>query len=384
MENNNKSVLSVALVGCGRISVKHLKAILKQKDSFNLCALVDPVENAPETLLGASGIKGVSKEEFLSKVRIYKDFSRMLESEKPDIVSITVPSGLHYEMAKSALLSGSHVFLEKPMTMKISEAAELVELSASTGRKIVMGHIYRYFPVIGLIQRDLSTGLFGSISHGAVTVRWGHDQQYYDQAAWRGTWKYDGGALMNQTIHALDLMCWLMSSTPEYVTGFLAKRSRNIEAEDTGMAVIRMKSGALCQVEGTTATSPRDHEASFFINGASGSVRIGLRNGIPSLDVRDAKGKRRKSHYLIEQIKTHGLSSLLRAGNPHYAIYQDLYHSISVGKEPIADAGSGLMSVSSVLAVYLSAKENKVIHLPLDHDFSTEEMIGFFDAAIHI
>lgn len=379
MSNNRVSVLSVALVGCGRISVKHLKAVLKQKDSFKLCALVDPAENAPEALLSASGIKGKHKEEFLSKVKIYRDFTRMLESEKPDIVSITVPSGLHYEMAKSALASGCHVFLEKPMTMKISEAAELVELSASTGRKIVMGHIYRYFPVIGLIQRDLSAGVFGSVSHGSVTVRWGHDQKYYDQAAWRGSWKFDGGALMNQTIHALDLMCWLMCSTPEYVTGFLAKRFRNIESEDTGMAVIRMKSGALCQVEGTTATSPRDHEAFFFISGAKGSVRIGLRKGIPGLDVRDENGKSRKMHYILEQMKTKGLSSFLSAGNPHYAIYQDLYHSISVGKEPIADAESGLLSVSSVLAVYRSAKENRVIRLPMDQDFSTEEMIGFFD-----
>lgn len=375
----NTPILSVALVGCGKISVKHLKAILKQKDHFRLCALVDPVEHAPAALLSACGITGPNKDAFLSDVKIYRDINRMLESVKPDVVSITVPSGMHYEMAKSAMLSGSHVFLEKPMTMKISEAAELVELSASTGRKIAMGHIYRYFPVIGLIQRDLHDGVFGMLSHGAVTVRWGHDQQYYDQAAWRGTWKFDGGALMNQTIHALDLMCFLMCSTPEYVTGLLAKRFRNIEAEDIGMAVIRMKNGSLCQVEGTTATSPGDHEASFFINGGNGSVRIGLRKGIPSLDIRDSKGKSLKNKYIIEQIRTKGISSLLQAGNPHHAIYEDLYASILSGKEPIADANSGFESVAAVLAVYLSAKKNKVIRLPLEKDFSSEEMIGFFD-----
>lgn len=380
MTNSNYSpVLSVALVGCGKISVKHLKAILNQKDHFRLCAMVDPTEQAPVTLLTACGITGPRRDTFLSEVKIYRDFNRMLESEKPDVISITVPSGMHYEMAKRALLSGSHVFLEKPMTMKISEAEELVELSASTGRKIAMGHIYRYFPVIGLIQRDLCNGVFGTLSHGAVTVRWGHDQQYYDQAAWRGTWRYDGGALMNQTIHALDLMCWLMCSTPEFVTGLMAKRFRNIEAEDVGMAVIRMKNGSLCQVEGTTATSPRDHEASFYLNGSHGSVRIGLRKGIPSLDIRDSKGKSLKSKYIIEQIRTKGISSLLRAGNPHYSIYEDLYESISDGKDPIADANSGFVSVSSVLAVYRSAKENKVVRLPLEKDFSTEEMIGFFD-----
>lgn len=377
--SNYTPTFSVALVGCGKISVKHLKAILKQKDHFRLCAMVDPMEHAPAMLLSACGINGARRDAFISEVKIYRDFNRMLESEKPDIVSITVPSGMHYEMAKSALLSGSHIFLEKPMTMKISEAAELVELSASTGRKIAMGHIYRYFPVIGLIQRDLCEGVFGTLSHGSVKVRWGHDQKYYDQAAWRGTWRYDGGALMNQTIHALDLMCWLMNSTPEFVTGLLAKRFRNIEAEDIGMAVMQMKNGSLCQVEGTTATSPRDHEASFFINGGHGSVRIGLRKGIPSLDIRDAKGKSLKGKYIIEQIRTKGISSLLNAGNPHFAIYDDLYSSINDGKEPIADVVSGFDSVSSVLAVYRSAKENKVIRLPLEKDFSTEDMIGFFD-----
>lgn len=377
--SNCTSVLSIALVGCGKISVKHLKAILSQTDRFLMCAMVDPAENAPSVLLAACGINGARRDAFLSEVKIYRDFNRMLENEKPDVVSITVPSGLHYEMAKSALISGSHVLLEKPMTMKISEAAELVELSASTGRKIAMGHIYRYFPVIGLIQRDLSAGVFGTLSHGSVTVRWGHDQKYYDQAAWRGTWRYDGGALMNQTIHALDLMCWLMCSSPESVTGLLAKRFRDIEAEDVGMAVICMKNGSLCQVEGTTTTSPGDHEASFFINGSNGSVRIGLRKGMPSLDIRNAKGKSLKGKYILEQIRAKGISSLLHAGNPHYAIYNDLYSSIIDGKEPIANAESGYISVSSVLAIYRSAKENKVVHLPLDKDFSTEEMIGFFN-----
>lgn len=377
--NNYSPVLSVALVGCGKISVKHLKSILSQKDHYRLCALVDPAENAPAALLSACGINGSRRGIFLSEVKIYRDFNRMLESEKPDVVSITVPSGMHFEMAKSALLSGSHVFLEKPMTMKVSEAAELVKLSAGTGRKIVMGHIYRYFPVIGLIQRDLRDGVFGTLSHGSVTVRWGHDQKYYDQAAWRGTWRYDGGALMNQTIHALDLMCWLMDSTPEYVTGLLGRRFRNIEAEDVGMAVIRMKNGSLCQVEGTTATAPRDHEASFFINGSSGSVRIGLRKGIPNLDIRNSTGKSLKSKYILEQIRSFGISSLTHAGNPHYAIYADLYASVNEGKEPIADASSGFVSVSSVLAVYQSARENRIVRLPLKEDFSTEEMTGYFN-----
>lgn len=370
--------LSVSLIGCGRVSVKHIRAIMKLSDRFQLCALVDADTNAPQRLLSECGITHAKMDKLFPDLHIYSNYEDMLIHEKPDIVSITVPSGLHYEMARAAIRAGSHLLLEKPMTMKSSEAQDLLKQSESAGIQIAMGHIYRYFPLIGLIHDDIRKGVFGKISHGTVSVRWGHNQNYYDQASWRGTWKNDGGAIMNQTIHALDLICWLMNSQPISAVGHLARRFRNIESEDVGLAILSLQNGTLCQVEGTTATSPKSHEASFFINGDKGSIHLGIRRGIPFFHIRNEKNRNLFFHYLIREIRSKGISSLLSATNPHMAIYEDLHDAIIHFRSPISDAKSGQLSVDTALAIYRSALEKHPVHIPLNTDFSTDEMTGFF------
>ena len=375
------SNLSYALIGCGRISVKHLKAVLKKNSGLSLNAIVDSNPDAPGNLLRAAGLSENAAKNLLVSVRLYTDYQEMLDEEKPEVVAITVPSGLHYKIAKAAILSGSHILLEKPMTMCSSEARELYELSESTGRKIAMGHIYRYFPIVGNLKKDIASGVFGTISHGSVVVRWGHDQAYYDQAAWRGTWKSDGGALMNQTVHALDLLCWLMDGTAVSATAMLARRFHNMEAEDVALGMLTLDNQALCHVEGTTNTSIHDHEASFFINGSKGTLRVGLRKGKPFFDIRDADGHRKNFYYLRKDLKEKGLGGLLALLNPHTGIYKDLVEAIHENRNPIADAKSGYTSVDMVLAMYESAKEKRVIALPLTEDFSSDEMTGYFFAS---
>ena len=278
---------------------------------------------------------------------------------------------------------GCNLLLEKPMTMSVSEAREIYELSRKTGLKIAMGHIYRYLPIVGLVRQDIAEGKYGKVTHGTIYVRWGHGEDYYQSAAWRGTWKSDGGALMNQTIHAIDLLVWLMGSEPEEATSMIAKRLRNIEAEDLGMAVLRLENGSLAQIEGTTATIPSKHTAEFSVFCENGQLSMGLDSGKPHISVYGVKpnGKTKKmnGYYIRRQFKEGGLFSYKCALNPHLGIYKDLFDSILEDKSPIADAYAGFSSVDTLLGIYKSAKEGRPVKLPLTEDFNSIDMSGFFD-----
>ena len=360
----------VAIIGCGRVAEKHLKAYSKLKDRLELVSVSDLDMEHAKQLLAERGFTGV---------KIYSDYEEMLNTEKVDICAITVPSGLHYKIATFCLNKGIHILLEKPMTMSNTQSKELYELAQKVDKKIAMGHIYRYFPIVGILREDLKNGEFGKITHGTICVRWGHGQDYYDSAAWRGTWKSDGGALMNQSIHAIDLLLWLMDSKAVSVTSKLARRLRNIEAEDVGMAVMELESGALAMLEGTTATLPNDKEAMFSIFCENGSVSLGLKKGKPSLNIRNGKGRSLNFKYIRKQLSKGGFKSFSYALNPHTGIYMDLVNAIDNNTQPIADAYAGYSSVDNLLGIYKSAKEGHSVALPLDSEFCSEDMIGFFE-----
>lgn len=374
-DNTEPNRLKVAIIGCGRVSEKHIRAVTGLSDRLVLCALADTNPDAPSQLLKACKKKIKKYSEVTAALKTYIDYKEMLSAEKPDIVAITVPSGLHFQIAKDCLEANCHILLEKPMTMSNKTSRELYELADSKGLRIAMGHIYRYFPIVSLLHEDMANGVFGKVGHGSVIVRWGHDNDYYKQAAWRGTWKSDGGALMNQTVHALDLMCYLMNSEAKSVNGMIANRFRDMEAEDTAMGVFTFSNGALCQVEGTTATSPKDHEASFFINAEKAAIRISLRKGKPSYSITTIKGKNLAFKYLRRYIKQNGLKYLIAvAKNPHYGIYADLHRAITTYTSPVADGRSGYLAVDMVLGFYRSVLKKAETELPLPNEFKIEEM----------
>ncbi|MBQ6304098.1 MAG: Gfo/Idh/MocA family oxidoreductase [Clostridiales bacterium] len=376
-DNSNSSAstpLSVVLIGCGRVAEKHLKAISKLK-GLELKAVVDVNPDSAKRLLGS--VKG------FAATRIFNDYKEAIDEVKPSIVSVTVPSGLHFQIAKYAMEHGCNLLLEKPMTMSVSEAREIFELSKKTGLKIAMGHIYRYLPIVGLVRNDIAEGKYGKVTHGTIYVRWGHGDDYYNSAAWRGTWKSDGGALMNQTIHAIDLLIWLMGSEPEEASAMIAQRIRKIEAEDLGMAVLRLENGALAQIEGTTATIPSKHTAEFSVFCENGQLSMGLDSGKPHLNIftvkPDGRLKKLNGYYIRKQFKEGGIFSYKCALNPHLGIYKDLCDSINEDKDPIADAYSGFSSVDTLLGIYKSAKEGKPVELPIKDGFNSTDMTGFFD-----
>ena len=371
------TLLKYALIGCGKIAIKHLKAARYYRNDLEIAALVDPNPAAAAALCHSCLYTGREA----AAIPVYPDYAAMLAGIKPDLVAITTPSGSHFEIASAAIAAGSHVLVEKPLTLSLEEADTLLAAARERQVQIAVGHIYRFFPMIQSVENDLRQGRFGQILHGDVKVRWGHDQAYYDQAAWRGTWSQDGGALMNQSIHALDLMTWLLGSGASEVFGWIDRKTHRMEAEDFGLAMLRLQNGSYCQVEGTTTGNPQRQEASFYILCTEGEIRGGILAGKPSLEIRDRQGNNLTSRYLrrflMEQLHSGGLKTLIQLKNPHSGLYGDLIRAIRENRPPLADGWSGRQAVELVLAIYQSAKQRQPVTLPVQ-DFSLAEMQNYF------
>lgn len=372
---NKKQRLRVALIGCGRVALKHAKAFSHLKKDLELIALADARPEACRALNDEAKL-GLPDSAFFKDIR-----ELYAQGIVPDITAITSPSGSHYELAKTALEHGSHVLIEKPMTMSLDEGRELLSLASRRGLKIAVGHIYRFFPIVGLVREDLAEGRFGRVLASEVKVHWGHGQDYYDQAAWRGTWARDGGALMNQTVHALDLMVWLLGSKPLAIQGQIARLCHLMEAEDYATALLMMDDGHILRVEGTTNTPEALHEASFYISTEKAEIYAGLRSGKPYVKAFDRRGKRcgRYIRRFLKELFGRGMRLRLRSYlNPHTGIYRDLAEAVRTGSTPRADGEAGLSSVEYVLAVYRSALVGGLpTALPMG-DFDIRNMEGFF------
>ena len=214
METKVAQPLKFALIGCGRVGESHIRAVRHLAGRMVLCGLADTDPSRAAALLKGSGLPSEARE----ACGIFTDYREMLRICHPDIVAVTTPSGTHVDMGIASMEAGAHIVMEKPMTMSLEEADRLLACAETQARKIAVGHKFRYIPLLRPLRDALAEGLIGSLLQGRVHVRWGHAQDYYDQAAWRGTWRMDGGALMNQSIHGLDLLLWLMDSPVIKVT----------------------------------------------------------------------------------------------------------------------------------------------------------------------
>jgi predicted dehydrogenase len=369
-----------AIIGCGHVAVKHLKGALYQQNrrhTLQVAAAVDTRQEAAAHVLKAAGF---SRQE-QNNIKIFTEYQTMLEEVRPDLVAITTPSGTHAKIGCAALEAGAHVLIEKPLALSLQEADQILELAGNKNRLVAVGHIYRFFPMIQAVQADIRAGRFGRVLYGDVKVRWGHDQTYYDQSAWRGTWSQDGGALMNQSIHALDLMTWLLGQQVQTAFGQIFRKTHRMEAEDLGLAVLDLASDVQCLVEGTTITDPRRQEASFFIRLTDGEIRAGILSGKPHLEVYDRSGRNIAGQYTRQMfrktLQREGLPGLLQLGNPHSALLADLVDAIHHNRAPLASGESGREAVALVSAIYQSALEKRIVTLPLQA-FDLRRMQNFF------
>ena len=355
-----------ALIGCGRISTNHITA--EVRNELEIVAVCDILPENMEELLKKHGLENAPG------IKRYTDYKELLDSEKPELVSIATESGSHARIALDAIDRGIPVIIEKPMAMSMKDADEIVRRSREKGVVVSACHQNRFNLAVQKMRRALEQGRFGTLSHGSVHVRWNRDRAYYDRAPWRGTWAEDGGTLMNQCIHGIDLLRWTFGDEVEEVYGQTRQVMHPyLEAEDVGMAVVRFKNGAIATIEGTVNVYPRNLEETLYIFGEKGTVKIGgtSTNNIDVWDFAEEDPEDQKNQGFKE-----ATSNVY--GNGHTSLFRDVMDAIRDGRQPYVDAVAGRNALEMVLAIYKSRKEGVPVRLPLS-DFSTLDMTGTFD-----
>jgi predicted dehydrogenase len=250
-----------ALVGCGTIAGKHVQA-LSRIDAAKIVAVCDAKPENARALGDSLGVPW------------FADAASMAEAVEFDVFTIMTPSGAHASQVLDLARFGRHFVIEKPMALRVDDADRMIAACDEAGAKIFVVKQNRYNPPVVATREALDAGRFGKLVMGTVRVRWARHQAYYDQRPWRGTWAQDGGVLTNQAAHHIDMLIWMMGEV-ESVSAMTATRLADIEAEDTGVAILRFASGALGVIEATTGARPKDLEGSFSLLGEKGAVEIG-------------------------------------------------------------------------------------------------------------
>ena len=262
MTIRNKNKLRWALVGCGKIAHKHASVIAQHLENAELVGGVDLDDNMRATFSSQY------------QVPVFKSSDELIRQAEPDVISILTPTGTHFEVAMSLVPYKRHLVIEKPLVLKIAEAERLISACHNAKIKCFEVKQNRFNRPIQAARQALKSGRFGKLVLGTVRMRWTRDQNYYNQASWRGTWAHDGGVLANQANHHLDMLLWMMGDVAS-VQAISTRQLVDIEADDTTGVLLRFKSGALGVIEATTATRPKDIEGSISLLGEYGSVEIG-------------------------------------------------------------------------------------------------------------
>lgn len=334
--------MNFAIVGCGFIAKKHAKAI-ENIDGAQLVAVCDKIPSVMEFYIEEYGAKA------------YIELDEMLEKELIDIVCICTPSGFHASTAVQVANAKKHLIVEKPIAMTLEDTDKIIEACRFNNVKLSVVHPNRFRPVVQELRKIMDSELLGKISHASCIVNWNRNQDYYDQAPWRGTKKYDGGVLMNQAIHNLDLLLWFMGQ-PKQVFSMEATRIRNIEAEDVSIGVIQFESGALSSVEASTTVYPKNFEESLTIFGEKGTVKIGGTNALyfEHLEIKGMNDG--EINDLKQRIKDDPLG---KSGHLH--IIKDMINAIKEDRDPQVTGEDGRNVLKLVLSLYQSAELNKTI-----------------------
>lgn len=353
--------MNYALIGCGRISTNHIKACIE--NDIKIVAVCDILEENIKNLLEKHDLQA-------SAIKKYTDYKEMLEQEQIDFVSIATESGSHAEIALYCIEKGIHTIIEKPMAMSTHDCDKIIALSNEKNVKVCACHQNRFNTSVQKMRSALDNGDFGRISHATIHVRWNRNQDYYTQAPWRGTWEQDGGALMNQCIHGIDLLRWTLGDEIVEVYGVTRQVFHEyLECEDLGTAIVKFKNGVVGTIEGTTNVYPQNLEETLYVFGETGTVKLGGKS-VNSIDVWDFADNQESLAGFEE--KTENVY-----GNGHTSVWKDFVTAIKEDKAPYIDAYAGKRAVELILAIYKSSFEKKVIKLPLDKCASVDFTGGF-------
>ncbi|MDE6847612.1 MAG: Gfo/Idh/MocA family oxidoreductase [Lachnospiraceae bacterium] len=353
-----------ALIGCGRISANHIVAA--QKNGLDIVAICDLVqENMEDKQL---------KFRLPASIKLYKDYHELLKVEKPELVAIATESGKHAAIAIDCINSGCNVIIEKPIALSIQDAEKIIAAANIKHVKVCACHQNRFNKSIQKIHEAVEMRRFGRILYGTAHIRWARDREYYERAKWRGTWEQDGGALMNQCIHDIDLLRWLMGDEITEVIGMTDRLKHDyIEAEDLGIALIKFQNGGYGIIEGTTDVYPNNLEETLYLFGEKGTVKAGGEavNLIEEWRFSDYLDEPEvvKREYSEEPPNVYGYG--------HSKLYADMLDAIKNDREPLVDGEAGKRALELVLAIYQSAATGKAVKLPLN-ECSTMDFVGRF------
>ncbi|MBQ4185844.1 MAG: Gfo/Idh/MocA family oxidoreductase [Erysipelotrichaceae bacterium] len=356
--------MKYALIGCGRISPNHIEAAKNNKLEFVAMCDIDP-----------EVMKEKSEKFDLADVKKYTDYHELLENEKPELVAIATESGKHAAIALDCIAAGCNVIIEKPIALSIADAQAIVDAGKKAGVVVCANHQNRFNKSVQYIRKALEEGRFGKLSHGAAHVRWNRGKSYYDQAPWRGTWAQDGGCLMNQCIHNIDLLRWMMGDDIDEVMAYTDQLQHNyLEAEDLGMALVKFSNGSYGLIEGTTNVFPKNLEETLYLFGEKGTAKAaGTSDNI--IEEWRFADELDNSEEVKEQFSENPPNVY---GFGHTPLYADVIDAIKTGRAPLVDAEAGKRALELVLAIYKSAAEHRPVKLPLD-ECSTMDFVGRFN-----
>jgi predicted dehydrogenase len=346
--------LRFGLIGCGRVAPRHAQSI-DELPGARLVAVADVVRSRADRFA----------KEYAAEA--YQDYRYLLERKDIDVVCICTPSGMHAQMGVDAAHAGKHVIVEKPMALTLADADRLIAAARSAHVKLSIVLQNRYNPPMQDLRRLVDERRLGRLLLANVTVRWYRPQEYYEDG-WHGTWAMDGGALMNQSIHHIDALQWLMGDV-ESVFAYSGTLAHTMEAEDTGVAVLRFTSGALGVVEGSTITYPENLEGSIALFGEHGSVKVG------------GTALNRKIFWKVEGQIEHERELLNRDqvdppsvyGTSHKAVIADMIAAIISDTQPHTDGLEGRKSLALVLGMYESARSGAPALMRPHHSEATVE-----------
>lgn len=333
-----------ALIGCGRVAPRHAESLAAIPET-TLVAVADVVESRARHFATKYGAEALL------------DWRAVLDRADVDVVHITTPSGMHADMAVAALEAGKHVIVEKPVALSLADTDRMIAAERASGKRLCVMLQNRFNAPMQELKALVDSGKLGRLHLGAATVRWYRPQEYYNDG-WHGTWAMDGGALMNQSVHHIDALQWLMGE-PESVFAHTATRIHEMEAEDVGVAVLKFKSGALATIEGSTITWPQNLEGSVALFGDKGSVKVGgtalNRKEFWKVDGALEKEREAVMHDMVDPPSVYGQS--------HQIVIQEFARAVAAGRPTPNPATEARRSLAVVLGIYESAKTGKVIDL---------------------
>jgi len=336
-----------ALVGCGRISANHVEAIARHAQTSELTDVCDVDPEALAATVRKTGARG------------HATLGSLLTSSKADCIVLCTPSGLHPTQTMEAARGGFDVMTEKPMATRWTDGLAMVRACDEAGVRLFVVKQNRRNRTLQMLKSAVTDGRFGRIYMVGVNVFWSRPQQYYDSAAWRGTWEFDGGAFMNQASHYVDLLDWIVGPV-ESVMAYTGTLARNIEVEDTGVCALKWRNGAMGSVNVTMLTYPKNLEGSITVLGERGTVRIG---GVAVNEIKHWEFDQPDPVDAQIQSASYETTSVYGYGHPLY--YANVLDTLRGDAEPEIDGREGLKSLELLIAMYLSARDGKRMNLPL-------------------